>query len=79
MTFTYHKLKNELLSNPLGIIQTGKYAIATPERAVCDRLYLSPNYYFDNVEPLDKEKLLDIAKIYNQSVVLSVKKLINAQ
>jgi predicted transcriptional regulator of viral defense system len=77
--FEYHKLRDDLLSNPLGIIQTGQYAIATAERAVCDRLYLSPNYYFDNIEPLDKEKLLNIAEMYNQRVILSVKKLLNAQ
>lgn len=76
--FSYHKLRNDLLAYPLWILQTWTYAIATAERAVCDRLYLSPNYYFDNIEPLDKEKLLRIAQLYNQRVVLSVKKLINA-
>ena len=76
--FEYHKLKDTLLLNPMGITQTGTYAIASPERAVCDRLYLSPNYYFDNIDPLNAEKLLQIAKIYNQRVVLSVKKILNA-
>lgn len=76
-TFEYHKLKNDVLSNPLGIIQKGTYAIATAERAVCDRIYLSPSYYFDNLEPLRKDTLLEIAEIYNQRVVLSVKKLLH--
>jgi hypothetical protein len=68
-----------LLTNPLGIIQTGTYAIATAERAVCDRLYLSPTYYFDNLEPLRKDTLLEIAEIYNQRVVLSIKKMFNVE
>jgi len=61
----------------LGIIQTGTYAIATAERAVCDRLYLSPTYYFDNIEPLNKEKLLEIAELYNQRTLLSIKKMLD--
>jgi hypothetical protein len=50
--------------------------IATPERAICDRLYLSPNYYFDNLENIDKEKLLEISQIYNKRVILEIKKLL---
>jgi hypothetical protein len=46
---------------------------------VCDRLYLSSTYYFDNLEPLNEEKLLQIAEIYNQRVLLSIKKLLNAR
>jgi predicted transcriptional regulator of viral defense system len=80
ITFECHKLRDDILYNPLGIIQTGSYAIATAERAVCDRLYLSPSYYFDNLTSLDEEKLLTIAELYNKSVVLSVKNLLrNAQ
>lgn len=79
ITFAYHKLKDELLFNPLWIIQTWTYAIATAERAVCDRLYLSPTYYFDNLKPLHTEKLFEIAELYNQRVILSLKKMLNAQ
>jgi hypothetical protein len=46
---------------------------------VCDRLYLSPTYYFDNLEPLNTEKLFEIAELYNPRVVLSLKKMLNAQ
>ena len=74
--FECHKIKDGILYNPIGVIQTGSYAIATAERAVCDRLYLSPNYYFDNLEPLNLEKLLEIAENYSSRVFLSVKKLL---
>ena len=76
LNFECRKIKDEILYNPLWIIQTGTYAIATAERAVCDRLYLSPRYYFDNLRPLKKEKLLEIAEIYGKRVVLEVKDLI---
>jgi hypothetical protein len=79
MTFEYHKLKESLLFNPLWIIQTGTYAIATAERAVCDRLYLSPWYYFDNLEPLQPDLLFQIAELYPSRVILSLKKMLNAQ
>jgi len=50
--------------------------IASAERAICDRLYLSPNYYFDNLEAIDKEKLQEISLIYNKRVILEINNLI---
>jgi hypothetical protein len=49
--------------------------IASAERAICDRLYLTSNYYFDNLENIDFEKLEEISQIYNKRVVKQVKKL----
>lgn len=74
--FKYYKIKNSILLNPLGLINKWNYIIASPERAICDRLYLSKNYYFDNLEGIDREKLIQISQIYNKRVVLEVKKLL---
>lgn len=74
--FKYFKLKNDILFNPLGIINKWSYMIASKERAICDRIYLSKDYYFDNIEGIDKEKLLQISKIYNNRVILEVNKLL---
>ena len=52
------------------------YMIASKERAICDRLYLSKNYYFDNLENVNLEKLEIISEIYNKRVILDIKKLI---
>lgn len=76
INFKYLKIKNDILLNPLWIINKGTYMIATKERAICDRLYLSKNYYFDNLDWVDKDKLLDIAEIYNKRVILEVKNLL---
>lgn len=70
------KLKDSILYNPIWLINKWWYMIASKERAICDRLYLSQNYYFDNLEWIDKQKLVEISQIYNQRVILQVKKLI---
>lgn len=72
--FFYQKLKADILSNPIGI-EFGQGVYASPERAVCDRLYLTPGYFFDNLDSLDKNKLITIAEIYNKRVYQEVKEL----
>ena len=75
--FKYLKLKSDILTNPIWLINKWNYIIASKERAICDRIYLSKNYYFDNLEEVDFEKLEEISKIYNNKrVILEVKKLI---
>lgn len=75
-TYTYLKLKDSILLNPIWLINKWTYSIASKERAICDRIYLSPNYYFDNLENIDKEKLKEISKIYNKRVILEINNLI---
>lgn len=76
-TFQYSKINDKLLMNPLGIVNLGQAKIATVERALCDRVYLSPNYYFDNLRGLNSEKLLAISKIYNSRVQSEIIELVN--
>jgi hypothetical protein len=49
----YRKMKNEILINQKGLINRGYYFEATKERAFLDRLYLSADYYFDNLRGID--------------------------
>jgi predicted transcriptional regulator of viral defense system len=65
--FQYYKLKETALSNPIGIVSVGQAIVATAERAVCDRIYFSPRYYFDNLRGLDMKKLSAISKIYENT------------
>lgn len=74
--YLYKKIKNDILLNPLWIIQKQYYCVASPERAVCDRIYLSKNYHFDNLENIDYELLQQISQIYNKRVILQVTYLI---
>jgi predicted transcriptional regulator of viral defense system len=74
--FEYSKIATEILSDPIGIeIQSGAF-VASLERAVCDRIYLSPNYYFDNLRPINLQKMERISQIYNKRVQKEVKKII---
>ena len=41
------------------------YPIASLERAFLDMIYLFPNYYFDNLAPLNWQKCHELADIYN--------------
>lgn len=63
--FTFRKLKEEALFNPIGIINKDNYSIASKERALLDTLYLFPNYYFDNLESIDWKRCDEIVKAYN--------------
>lgn len=76
-TFVYATLRDAVLSNPLGIEHRGMVMIATPERALCDRIYLSPNTYFDNVRALDPKKLLALSIIYNARTEQEIKRIIH--
>lgn len=60
----FRKLKDEILYNPAGIIFDERFTIASLERAFLDMIYLFPNYYFDNLRPLDWNKCFSLVKIY---------------
>jgi hypothetical protein len=62
---TFRKLKDTVLYNPTGIDNKGNYSIATTERAFLDMIYLFPNYYFDNLQPINSQKCLELAALYN--------------
>jgi predicted transcriptional regulator of viral defense system len=61
----YRKLKDEILLNPLGIIQGETYSKATVERALCDKIYLDGVEYFDNLESINWDFAFEMAdKVY---------------
>ena len=76
INFNFSKIKDNILLNQLGLEHKKRYTIASVERAICDRIYLSKNYYFDDLSDIDFEKLEEISKIYNNKrVILEVNKL----
>jgi hypothetical protein len=69
------RMKDYILSNTIGIENSDGYARATKERAYLDRIYVSKNYYFDNLNPLDWDKVFEILPIYhNKRLEKTVKK-----
>lgn len=65
-------------TNMLGIEQRDNVAIATPERAFLDMLYLSAGQcYFDNLRPLNKKLVNQIVPTYNSPTLAQrVKKIL---
>lgn len=64
-TLSYRKIKNNILFNSVGIIMDNKgVSIATPERALLDTLYLDKDFYFDSIDNLNKEVVLDMVSLY---------------
>ena len=67
--YSYKKIKDTVLTNSLGIETKENYSIASPERAFLDILYLYKDYHFDNLAPLDWEKIYKILPIYGKKIM----------
>lgn len=68
-TISFKKMKDEILNNPAGIINENGYSIATPERAFLDRVYMSKNYYFDNLTNINWKTARNLVKIYSNKAM----------
>ncbi len=62
--FEYRKLSEKVLNNRLGIINKGNYFIASTERAICDYFYKVSFQQLDDLDGVNKMKLIQISKIY---------------
>lgn len=67
--FQYRRIKEEILINKAGVELKNGYATATKERAFLDALYLYKNYYFDNLDILDKDIVLNMVDIYRSKTL----------
>jgi predicted transcriptional regulator of viral defense system len=75
--FEYHKVKEQIFYNPLGLECDGKNTIAGKERTIGDLMYVYPNIAFDNLSNVDTVLLSKIAGIYgNKRVERDIAKLI---
>ncbi len=71
------KMKSTILTDPRGIENKENFAIASPERALLDVLYRNKAYYFDNLGPINWEKVQEILPVYggNKRMAHRVKEL----
>lgn len=60
----YVKVNDEILMNNSGIESKVGIWTAGTERAFLDTVYLRRNYHFDNLKPLNWEKVRELVKIY---------------
>lgn len=63
--YSFRKIKNSILTNKMGLENTGGYFIASKERAYLDTLYLNGDYHFDSLNFIDWNKVFEILPIYN--------------
>ncbi len=78
--YRYRKIKDALLTDSNGVINKEGIAIATPERAFLDTLYLNTDYHFDNLAPLDWEKVFELLPLYNNKrMARKVQQFFNAE
>ena len=74
-TYSFRKIKDTILTNAEGIDNKGSYFIASKERAFLDMLYLHKEYHFDNLAPLDFNKIFELLPLYdNKRMVKSVQR-----
>lgn len=62
--YNFKTIKDSILTNDLGIEKRENYSIATSERAFLDVIYLCQDYHFDNLSPLNWDKIREILPIY---------------
>lgn len=62
--YGFKTIKSVLLTNTIGVEIKPYYCIATPERAFLDVVYLNKEYHFDNLAPLNWDKVYEILPIY---------------
>lgn len=62
---SFIRMKDYVLSNTVGIEHANGIATATKERAFLDRIYVSKDYHFDNLNALDWNKVFEIMPMYN--------------
>lgn len=76
--YTFRKIKDVVLTNPLGLENQDHCSIASPERALLDTMYLNQHYHFDNLAPIQWDKVFQILPIYkNKSMENRIQKLHN--
>jgi len=69
-TYIYRKIKGEILVNTSGIIrQNNQVNIATAERAFLDLLYLNVDYFFDYLNPLNKDLVYKLLPAYQSGAL----------
>ena len=79
-TFTYRKAKQQVLYNWAGVIQSEQGIFqATLERAFLDLCYLDGDFYFDNLNPLDRNLITNLLPVYaSPTLSLRVKKILDS-
>ena len=63
-TYSFRKIKSLILTANVGIENKNECSIATPEKAFLDTLYINQDYHFDNLAPLNWDKVFTMLPLY---------------
>lgn len=63
--YSFKKIKDDILTNVIGVEDKNNYSIASTERAFLDTIYLNKEYHFDNLLPLNWDKALAMLPLYD--------------
>ena len=78
-TYTFRRIRDSILTNHKGIEVKENYHIASLERAFLDTIFVKRNYHFDNLSPIDWQKVYDIMQDYKnkslEKAILAYRKL----
>ena len=58
--YIYRKVKDDILLNPFGVKNENGIQIASTERAICDKIYLDGDEYFDNLRNINWNLMREI-------------------
>lgn len=73
-TYSFRKIKWLALTDNIGVENKNECSSATKERAFLDTLYINQDYHFDNLAPLDWDKVFNMLPLYqNQRMKQKVK------
>jgi predicted transcriptional regulator of viral defense system len=75
--YIYRKIKDSILLNSIGVKNENDVQISTVERALCDKLYLDGDEYFDNLRNVNWNLMTEInANVYtkNKSILNFINK-----
>jgi hypothetical protein len=68
-TIEYKRIRNDILLNKQGIEEQGNVVTASLERAFLDAVFLYKDYHFDNLNPLNWDKVMELKNIYDSLVL----------
>src|SRR3989344_4847563 len=74
-TYSYKRIRDQILTDPTGVEAKNSYYIASSERAFLDIVYASKGYHFDNLSPLDWAKVFEILSRYKNILIKILKDL----
>ena len=74
--YSFRKIKNEVLTDIIGVNLANETSIASKERAFLDTLYVNADYHFDNLRSLNWDRVFQTLPIYhNQRMTKKVNQL----